>query len=343
MTQEEIVPMPETKRSFGRSVSPHMLVATFRKGEWSEPEILPFGKLEMSPTVLALHYGQTIFEGMKAFQRIDGTLSIFRIEKHHKRFLASAKRMCMPAIPFELFRDSIKELVAKDRDAVPDAEDASLYIRPFMYASEEHFGAKVSSEYTFVIFTGAVENYYDQPLHVKVEDHYVRAFAGGFGFAKCGGNYGGAFYATEQAKQEGFDQVIWTDGSKQLNMEESGTTNLFFMINNVLITPPLTDTILDGITRDSVITIAKEWGIDVEERKISAYELMDAYEQGVLQEAFGCGTAAVAISMASITIKDMRLLLPSITEDSFCTRIRQHLTNLRRGVIPDEHSWITIL
>jgi branched-chain amino acid aminotransferase len=343
MTRENTLAEKEVsaKRRFGRKVSPHMLIASYRNGEWSEFEIVPFQNLSMAPTAMALHYGQTIFEGMKAFKRVDGKLSIFRIKKHYDRFCASAERMCMPVVPYALFRDGIVDLVKNDINSVPDEENSALYIRPFIYASEEHFGAKVAEEYKFVIFTGAVENYYDKPLNVKVEDHYIRAAKGGVGYAKCGGNYGGAFYATELAKKEGFDQVIWTDGSDQLYMQESGTMNLFFMINDVLITPDLGDTILDGITRESVITTAREWGIKVEERSISAYELMEAAGKGLLQEAFGCGTAAVAVSMASITIKGKRIGLPAITDDSFCTRIRQYLTDLRRGVVNDEHGWIT--
>lgn len=339
IAETEVAP----KRKFGRTVSPNMLLSTYKNGSWSPYEIIPFQNISLAPTAMCLHYGQTIFEGMKAFKRIDAKLSIFRIEKHYERFRESAKRMCMPVVPFDLFKDGIQALVKKDGGCVPEEENSALYIRPFMIASEEHFGAKVAEEYQFIIFTGAVENYYDKPLHVKVEDHYIRAAKGGMGYAKCGGNYGGAFYATELAKKEGFDQAIWTDGSGELNMEESGTMNLFFMIDGVLITPKLSDTILDGITRESVITIAREWGLPVEERKISALELINAYKQGSLQEGFGCGTAAVAISFASITVKGERMELPPVTEESFCTRIRQYLTDLRRGVVGDSHSWVDVL
>jgi branched-chain amino acid aminotransferase len=345
MTLEETTHQQQltSTRKFGSTVSPHMLLSSYQNGSWDPFQITAFQKLSLAPTAMVFHYGQTIFEGMKAFKRVDGKVSVFRMQKHYERFQHSSLRMCMPEVPYELFYEGIRHLLLKDISHVPEGENSALYIRPFLFASEEHFGARAAEEYQFIIFTGAVDDYYDQPLRVKVEDLYVRAAKGGIGYAKCGGNYGGSFYPTVLARKQGFDQVIWTDGSPELNMEESGTMNLFFLIGDVLITPPLSDTILDGITRDSVITIAKEWGIKVEERKISAFELIEASRKGLLQEAFGCGTAAVTIPMASIMVKDEQIELPHSNKLSLSSKLRQYLNDLRRGLTPDKYSWITII
>ena len=217
--------------------------------------------------MLALHYGQIIFEGMKAFKMKDGSISIFRIEKHYERFCKSSERMCIPPIPFDRFNEGLQALVEVDANWVPSQDGYSLYLRPFVFASEERFGVKVSEEYKFIIFSGPVGPYYAQALKVKVEDKYRRAANGGTGFAKCAGNYGGAFYPTGLARKQGFDQVSWTDGSAELNIEESGTMNVMFLINDVLVTPAVSDSILDGVTRDSFITLAKDMGYKVEERQ----------------------------------------------------------------------------
>ncbi|RYD91354.1 MAG: branched-chain amino acid aminotransferase, partial [Sphingobacteriales bacterium] len=282
------------KRAFGTTVTDHMLTATYNREGWSTWQTEPFHNLSLSPTAMVFHYGQSIFEGMKAFRTVDGRVSIFRIEKHWQRFCASAERMCMPQVPKELFFEGLRTLVAQDAAWVPDAPEGALYLRPFLFATEERFGVGVSEEYQFITFSGPVTGLYDKALRVKVEDRYIRAAPGGVGYAKCAGNYGGALYPTQLAKAAGYDQVLWTDGSPDLNIEESGTMNVAFVIDGTLVTPPVSDTILDGVTRDSFITIAREWGMKVEERKISAWELADAAGKGTLEEAFGFGTAAVA-------------------------------------------------
>ena len=328
---------------FGKYVSDHMFTAIYEHGEWQNPELKPYGAITMAPTTLALHYGQSVFEGMKAFHMKDGNISIFRLESHYDRFCKSLERMCIPIVPFQLFADGIKALVELDKDWVPTAEGASLYIRPFAFASEERFGVKISDEYKFIIFAGPVGPYYVKPLRVKVEDHYIRAAHGGTGFAKCAGNYGGAFYPTKKAKEEGFDQVLWTDGSPELNIEESGTMNVMFVINNTLCTPPLSDSILSGITRDSYLHLAKDLGFNAKECNINAQLLIDAFKDGTIKEAFGAGTAAVAAPIQTINIKGKDYELPKVDPNSFSQKAKRLLTDIRIGVAPDKYNWNTVL
>ncbi len=328
---------------FGNYVSDHMLVATYKNKQWTNYEILPYSPLSMAPSALALHYGQTVFEGMKAFRHQQGGVSIFRIEKHYDRFCRSLQRLCMPAIPFEVFVTGLKELVSKDRAWVPAKDGDSLYIRPFMIATEERFGVKVSEEYKFIIFTGPVGSYYSRPLKVKVEDEYMRAAKGGTGYAKCGGNYGASFYPAQKAQEQGFDQILWTDGSPELNIEESGTMNAMFVIDGKVVTPATSDTILDGVTRDSLLTLAVDLGYPVETRRISAFELAQKHQANLLQEAFGTGTAAVTSPICCINIQGKDYFLPDYTENSFCVKARNLLHAIRTGNTPDKYSWNTIV
>ncbi|TCZ70589.1 branched-chain amino acid aminotransferase [Flaviaesturariibacter aridisoli] len=331
------------KLAFGTTVADHMLSATFDRGTWSPWQVEGFHPLSISPTAMVFHYGQSIFEGMKAFRMADGRVSIFRVKKHWQRFCASADRMCMPHVPEELFTEGLKALVARDAAWVPDAPEGSLYLRPFLFATEERFGVGVSEQYQFLAFSGPVRSLYENPLRVKVEDRYIRAAPGGVGYAKCAGNYGGALYATQLAKAAGYDQVLWTDGTPDLNIEESGTMNVAFVINGTLVTPPLSDTILDGVTRDSFLAIARDWGVPVEERRLSAWELVDAQERGQLQEAFGFGTAAVVAPISVIAVKEKELRLPPLSENAFCLRAKRYLGDMRRGLAPDRYGWNTIV
>lgn len=328
---------------FGTEVTDHMFIADYRNNSWNNPRIIPFGNLSLSPTALALHYGQTVFEGMKAFRMADGRISIFRINKHHSRFNKSLQRMCMPEVPYDLFAESIKLLVSIDEAWLKNIKGTSLYFRPFVIATEEKFGVRVSEEYKFIIFTGAVGAYYNKPLKVKIEDIYKRAFKGGTGTTKCGGNYGGSFYAARQANLQGFDQVIWTDGSEELNIEESGTMNIMFVIDNVVTTPPLSESILDGVTRDSILKLATDLGYKTTERKISAIELESKFVQGKVQEAFGAGTAAVATPIACINIKGKDFELPGYTENSFYRKASNLLEEIRLGTKSDKYNWNTVI
>ncbi len=327
---------------FGKIISDHMVISDYKNDDWSNLHIEPFGDISFTPTILALHYGQMVFEGMKAFRMTDGNVSIFRIEKHYERFMRSLDRMCMPAMSLRMFEEGLINLIKLDAPWVPSSEGSALYIRPFVFASEERFGVKISSEYKYIVFSGPVGPYYNKPLRVKVEDHYIRATHGGTGFAKCAGNYGGSFYPTHLAKMQGFDQVLWTDGSPDLNIEESGTMNVMFVIDGVLVTPPLSDSILDGVTRDSFLTLAHELGIHTQQRTVSALELEAALQKNILNEAFGTGTAAVAGPIQSIDIKGKDYSVP-VPENGVMVKIKNLLTDIRTGKAPDKYHWNTVI
>jgi branched-chain amino acid aminotransferase len=328
---------------FGKYVSDHMFICTYKDGEWQEPQIKPFQNISISPTMLALHYGQSIFEGMKAFRMEDGGINIFRIDKHFDRINASLDRMCMPPVPYDLFTTALQQLVQVDQAWVPEGEDVALYIRPFVFASEARFGVKVSDEYTFIIVTGPVPMLYQKPIKVKVERKYIRAAKGGTGSAKCAGNYGGAFYPTQKAREEGFDQVLWTDAFEHEYFEESGTMNLLFVIDEKLITPPLSDSILDGITRDSLLTIAKDLGYATEVRKIGINELLTAINEGRSVEAFGAGTAAVVAPISVIGVDDELYHLPTYSNGSVMFKLKKELEAIRTGRKEDVHGWNRVL
>src|SRR5450432_443608 len=272
---------------FGKYISDHMLVCDYVNYDpattgWGAPQILPYANLSLSPSTLALHYGQTVFEGMKAFCTVDGTINIFRIEKHYERFVKSLERMCMAVVPKEIFMEGMLQLIRLDKAWVPSAQGSALYIRPFVFASESRFGVKVSDEYRFIIFTGPVPSIFTHPVKVKVETKYTRAAPGGTGSAKCGGNYGAAFLPTQIARSEGYDQVLWTGGKENKYIEESGMMNVMFVINNTLVTPPLSDSILDGVTRDSLLMLAGDLGYRTEERQVSTDELKTAFQNGTI-------------------------------------------------------------
>lgn len=324
---------------FGKYVSDHMFTCTYKDGEWQEPEIKPFQNISLAPTALALHYGQSIFEGMKAFRMQDGSINIFRIDKHHERMNASLHRMCMPSVPFDLFETALRQLVQTDAAWVPEGEEVALYIRPFVFATEARFGVKISEEYSFMIVTGPVPTLYQKPIKVKVEGHYIRAAKGGVGYAKCAGNYGGAFYPTQKGREEGFDQVLWTDAFEHQYFEESGTMNLMFAVDEKLITPPLSDSILDGITRDSLLTIAKDLGYKTEERKVSVKEILQALEEGRSVEAFGAGTAAVVAPISVIGVDGELYHLPTYGQGSVMFKLKKELEAIRTGRKADRYGW----
>jgi branched-chain amino acid aminotransferase len=328
-----------TALEFGKYVSDHMLVCDFKEHGWRSPQIVPFANLSLSPTTLALHYGQTVFEGMKAFRMRDGRINIFRIDKHYERLVRSLERMCMAIVPKEVFTEGLMQLVALDKEWVPAKEGDALYIRPFMYASEARFGIKISDEYRFIIFTGPVASLYADPIKVKVETEYARAAQGGTGAAKCGGNYGGALYPTLKAKKEGYDQVLWTDGKDHRYIEESGMMNVLFVINDILVTAPLSDSILDGITRDSLLTIAKDLGYKTAERPVSVTELEQAFSDGTITEAFGAGTAAVVAPIQTIHIGGIDHYLPAYSSGSICNVLKEKLEAIRSGTDADIHDW----
>lgn len=328
---------------FGKYVADHMLVCDYAHGEWKTPQVVPFANLSLSPTTLALHYGQTVFEGMKAFKTHDGRINLFRLDKHYDRFLRSLDRMCMAPVPKEIFVEGLIRLIEVDKGWVPTEKGSALYIRPFMYASEAKFGVKVSDEFRFIIFTGPVPSLFAQPIKVKVENTYIRAAKGGTGFAKCGGNYGGAFYPTQLAKQQGYDQVLWTGGKDNQFIEESGMMNAMFVINNTLVTPPLSDSILDGVTRDSLLTLANDLGFRTEERPVSISELEKAFREKTISAAFGAGTAAVVAPIAVININGVDHSLPPYDEKSLHQVLKTELELIRTGQKADIHEWNCIV
>jgi len=327
---------------FGKVPTEHMFIAEYRNNKWSNPRIVPFSDLVLSPFALCLHYGQTVFEGMKAFMMQDGRINIYRPDKHYERFTKSLDRMCMPAVPKDLFTEALHQLVQLDSNWVPEETDGALYIRPFMIASEDRIGVKVSDEYLFMIVCSPAYQYYAKPLKVKIENRFVRAADGGTGAAKCGGNYGAAFYPTQQAREAGYDQVLWTDSRHHEFIEESGTMNVMFYIDNVLITPPLSGTILDGVTRDSLLTLAREKGIQIQERPISYTEIQMALEDGKRVEAFGAGTAAVIAPIETIAVGNKHYNC-YIGEDALMYRLQEELYNIRKGITEDKHNWNYII
>jgi branched-chain amino acid aminotransferase len=328
---------------FGKYVADHMLVCDYDDGEWQQPLIVPFANLSLNPATLALHYGQTVFEGMKAFRMNDGRINIFRIEKHYERLVRSLDRMCMAAPPKEVFIEGLVKLVDLDKAWVPALPGTALYLRPFVYASEARFGIKISDQYRFVIFTGPVPELFARPITVKVETNYIRASKGGTGFAKCGGNYGGAYYPTKLAREQGYDQVLWTDGKENRFIEESGSMNVMFVIDDVLVTPPLSDSILDGITRDSLIVLAQDLGHKTEERRISTEELENAFRNKAITEAFGAGTAAVVAPIQTIHINGIDHHLPKYSQENLLNRIKSKLEGIRKGSEKDIYGWNYII
>ena len=324
---------------FGKIISDHMIVADYRDGKWSEPRIVPFGDLRMSPAMLSLHYGQSVFEGMKAFYMNNGKINIFRPHRHHDRLQKSLSRMCMPGISEEMFIQSLHALVELDKAWIPKSEGASLYLRPVMFATESRLGVKVADEYKFIVLTTPAGAYLNKPFRLKVEDTYVRTAEGSPGFAKCAGNYGGAFYPSQLARQQGFDQVLWTDHKEHKYIDEVGMMNVMFMIGGKLVTPKLSTAILDGVTRDSILTLAKDMGVPTEERRVSIDELEAGFKDGSVSEAFGAGTAAVVATIALINIRGTDYKINPPTENSFQNRVKEKLNQVRLGAAPDVHGW----
>lgn len=328
---------------FGTEFSDHMMICTYKNGAWEEPEIRPYGPLTFSPAFHTLHYGQALFEGQKAYYMQDGKIGIFREAMNAKRLNHSAKRMHMPEFPEDWFVDGIAKLVELDKEWVPKHKGHSLYIRPFMFGSSEFVAARPSEEYTFCIIMSPVGPYYAGDVKVKVEETYTRSASGGVGSTKCAGNYGGAFYATDQAKKEGYTQIIWTDHKNHELIEESGTMNIGFVIDDTLITPPLSDRILAGITRDSILTMARDLNyIKVEERPIKVEEVITALKENRLKEAFGMGTAAVVSPISTIGFRgtDYEVGTP---DDGFAMKIKKDLSALRMGEVEDKYGWMTIV
>jgi branched-chain amino acid aminotransferase len=324
---------------FGRTFSDHMLVADYADGEWKNFEIVPYGEITVSPGISSLHYGQSFFEGIKAYKHADGKVSIFRPDKNAKRFNKSAERLCMPTIPEDVFLQSLAAIVDIDRDWIPAAPGHSLYIRPFMFATDQFLGVAPSNTYKYMVLLCPVGPYFTKPLRVKIETHYTRSAEGGMGFAKSSGNYGGSMYPAKKATEEGFDQLIWTDAKEHKYIEEMGAANAMFVLDGKLITPLAQDTILDGVTRDTVIALANDFGFPVEERKVSVAEIIEGAKNGKLTDAFGAGTAATIAPVGSISYNGEEHTLIDPKERAFSQKILKTLDAIRYGNGPDVHGW----
>ncbi|WP_454803495.1 branched-chain amino acid aminotransferase [Mucilaginibacter phyllosphaerae] len=324
---------------FGKVFTDHMLVADYADGEWKNFEILPYGPILMSPAISALHYGQSFFEGIKAYKHANGEVSIFRPDKNAIRFNKSAERLCMPTLPEDVFVQSIAALVDIDREWIPGKANHALYIRPFMFATDPFLGVNPSATYKFVVIVGPVGPYFSKPLKVKIETHYTRAAEGGMGYAKAAGNYGASMLPARKATEEGFDQLIWTDAKEHKYIEEMGAANAMFLLDGRLITAETKDTILDGVTRDTVIALAKSWGIPVEERKVSVAELIEGAKNGKLTDAFGAGTAATIASVASITYEGVEYPLSDPATREFSKKVLTTLDDIKYGRAEDPQGW----
>ena len=301
---------------------------------------MPFQNISVSPACSSLHYAQTVFEGMKAYRADNGDLLVFRIEKHLERLNNSNRRLCIPEIPREYFIDAIEELVKLDEAWIPAQEGCSLYLRPFIFGNDPFIGVKPASNYKFIIFTCPVAGYYKGTVKVIIENEFVRAADGGVGAAKTGGNYAASLLPAKLAADKGYQQILWTDSKEHKYFEESGTMNLMFVINNVLITPSLDGSILPGITRDSILTIAKDWGVKVEERKVSVEEVITAIANGTLQDAFGTGTAATITQISTIHHNGKDLVLPDPAKRELSNKLNQTLLDIKHGVAEDKYNWV---
>lgn len=329
----------QTDLPFGKYFTDHMFVADYIDGQWTNLEIVPYGPIPMSPAISALHYGQTIFEGMKAYKQADGSVSVFRADKNWARLNKSAERMSMPALPEEVFMQGLAALIDADRGWVPDIENYSLYIRPTMFASDPFLGVRPSLTYKFVILMSPSAPYYSKPLKVKIETKYTRSADGGVGAAKTGGNYSAAMLPTTKALEEGFDQLIWTDAKEHRYVEESGAANLMFVVDGKILTPEVRETILDGITRDTIIQLAKSMGYEVEERRVEIKEVLEYAESGRLTEAFAVGTAATVTQIYEMNYEGKAYLLTDPATRTISTGIAKKLNEIRNGVIADEFGW----
>ncbi len=327
--------------AFGKHFSDHMMEMDYADGKWGTPSIVPFANLQLHPATSALHYGQSIFEGLKAQRGDNGEILIFRPDMNAKRFNASARRMCMAELPEEVFLEGIRTLIDLDREWVSGKDGLSLYIRPLMFATDDYVGIRPSETYKFIIILSPVGFYYSEPVKVKLEEYYTRASQGGVGQAKAAGNYGASLYPAKLGQDRGYRQLLWTDGKTHEFIEESGTMNIVFVINNTVITPSEeSDTILKGVTKRSVLEIAADWGYKVEERKVTVKEVIAAIEDGSMQDMFGAGTAATIAPIVVVGYRDKDYHLPPLEKREFSKKMEAYLTDYKRGRIEDKYNWL---
>ncbi|WP_420593052.1 branched-chain amino acid aminotransferase [Robiginitalea biformata] len=324
--------------AFGSVFTDHMFRCTYREGRWQQAEVVPYGPLTLDPASKIFHYGQSVFEGMKAYRDSDGKAWLFRPEENQRRLNISASRMAIPELPDGLFMEGLKALLEVDRDWIPGQSGSSLYIRPFIFASGTGFHASPADAFTFIIACAPSGSYFSGKVSVKIEEAYSRAADGGTGFAKAGGNYAGQFYPTQLAARDGFQQVIWTDDHRHEYIEEAGAMNIFVRIGDTLMTAPTSDRILDGITRKSILQLAESENIPVEVRKIRVAEVVEASKNGSLREMFGAGTAAVVSPISSFGYRDELFELPE-PEDSYAAHFKKRITDIQYNRAEDPFGW----
>lgn len=325
---------------FGRVFSDHMLEIRYTGGQWQQPEIKPYGTIEVEPALHALHYGQSVFEGAKAYHVDEDTVNLFRIEKNYERMARSCERICMPFIDRSTFLDGIRTLIKVDHQWVPRKEGNVLYIRPLISAFDSVIAANPSDSYRFYVMTSPVGAYYSKSVKLTTSQKYIRAAKGGVGAAKFAGNYGGSFFPARQAQQQGFDQVLWLDAVDHVYVEEVGTMNIFFVIDGVLITPELSGTILPGVTRNSVIQLARRWELPVEERRVNIAEVIEAGQNGTLEEAFGAGTAAVIAPIGEIHHAGTTVMPKSTQRGAVGQKLYDAIYDIQRSRRKDPFDWV---
>jgi len=328
---------------FGKYFSDHMFISNFRNNSWDEGTILPYGPLPIEPGMCTLHYGQSIFEGLKAYRDVNGGANIFRPDMNAKRFARSAERLCIPQYDIDKLIEAMSELVKIDKDWIPKERGHSLYIRPVLFGSSNFLGVHPSEDYMLIIMTSPVASYYPEglnPVKILVLDQYVRAVKGGLGSAKTAANYASSLYGAEHAKEEGFSQVLWLDGCNHEYIDEVGAMNIMFVIDDEIVTPTLEQgSILAGVTRDSVTQLAKEMGIIVSERRIKIQEIFEAHAAGKLQEAFGTGTAAVISPVGLFKYKDQEIIINNMEIGPLAQKFYDTITGIQYGEIEDKHGW----
>ena len=323
---------------FGEIFTDHMFECNFVNGDWETPVIRPYKSIEMDPSSHVFHYGQAIFEGMKGYKDKQDQLWLFRPEDNYERLKKSSIRMKIPVLPKEYFFKGLYKLINLEKNWISSNPGSSLYIRPFVFSTSKMLAASPSFDYKFLIICSPGAAYYSKPLSVFVEDKYSRAAPGGAGYAKAAGNYGAAFYPTSLAIEKGFDQVVWTDSESHQKIEEVGTMSIAFRLGDKLVTPKTSDTILDGVSRSSVIQIAKDLGINVEERDVTVKELISEFKSGNLKEVFGCGTAAVIAPISSFGYKEAKFELEKV-KNSYADKIKLSIVNIQQNLADDPHGW----
>lgn len=331
---------------FGKVMSDHMFAMDFRDGEWGEPHILPYGEVGMAPSLSALHYGQSVFEGMKAFYGVDGKIRVFRPRAHYDRLMRSCERMCIPQFDYERFISAIRTLVELDHAWIPKEKGKSLYIRPVVFAIDYSLGLKPSLSYRFMVLTSPMGYYYPEgmkPVSLMTSGEYVRAVRGGVGDVKTAGNYAASMLPFQQAHEKGFSQILWLNAHDNATIEEAGVMNVFFVIDNVLVTPALSGSILPGITRDSVLALARKQGLSVEERALTIHEVFDSADAGELTEAFGTGTAAVIASIGLIHHNGKEIIINNDAIGSMTEQFYHDITACQYGETEDTFGWCEIV